>query len=51
VRQALEGTAGVTKVEMRFDSGEFDVTFDPAKTSAVALAATVTEKGWKAAPK
>lgn len=53
MQQALEGTAGVSKVVMRFDDGEYDVTFDPATTSADALAAVVmgVNKEFKATAK
>jgi copper chaperone CopZ len=49
VKAALEGVAGVSKVEMRFKDGCFDVTYDPSKAKPEALTAAVQAKGpWKA---
>ena len=51
MRQALAGLAGVSAVEMRFTDGEFDVTFDPAKTNTDAMLAVVEKKGFEASTK
>lgn len=49
MQAALAGVAGVNKVEMRFEAGEFDVTYDPSKAKPDDLTAAVHRTGpWKA---
>ena len=49
MKAALSGVAGVSKVEMRFEAGEFDVTYDPSKAKPADLTGAVHAKGpWKA---
>ena len=46
VRQAAEGVAGVASVEVDRPANRATVSFDPAQTSASAIAAAITAAGY-----
>lgn len=48
VKKAMEGVAGVRTVEVDFDAKTARATFDPARTSAAAIAAASTNAGYPA---
>lgn len=51
VRMAARSVDGVTEVKVSYAKGNAEVTFDPSKTNAAAIAKVVTEKsGFKAEP-
>lgn len=47
VRQAAERVPGVSDVEVDLAGGRATVTFDPAVTTPVAIAAAITEAGYE----
>lgn len=48
VKLAAKGIAGVKDAKASYAKGTADVTFDPAKTTAVAIASTIAQKtGYK----
>jgi copper chaperone len=51
VKLRLKKVKGVTAYDVSLDKGEADVTYDPAQTSPEAIAAAVSETGFKAAVK
>ena len=49
VSRALEWLDGVTKVEMRFEQGEFAVRYDPARVGAPRMLETIRKMGFRPA--
>jgi len=50
VKKALEKVPGVSKVEVRFEKKQVQVTFDNAKTSTDALVKATTDAGYPSQP-
>jgi len=50
VRKAMEGVEGVSSVEIDFEAKKAFVTFDPAITTAAAIAAASSDAGYPARP-
>ncbi len=50
VRKAMAGVEGVRSVEIDFEAKSALVTFDPATTTATAIAAASTDAGYPARP-
>lgn len=50
VKAAAEGIGGVTAVRVSMDDAKAWVTYDPARTNPGAIAAAITESGYKATP-
>jgi mercuric ion binding protein len=48
VRKAMEGVAGVTSVSVDFTAKTARATYDPSRTTAVAIAAASTNAGYPA---
>lgn len=50
VKAAAEGIGGVSAVRVSMDDAKAWVTYDPARTNPGAIAAAITESGYKATP-
>ena len=50
VKAAAEGIGGVSSVRVSMDEAKAWVTYDPASTNPGAIAAAITESGYKATP-
>lgn len=50
VKAAAEGVGGVTSVRVSMDDAKAWVTYDPTRTNPNAIAAAITESGYKATP-